>query len=1011
MTFDTGKSFGNKKDIPLPLALMALGVVTVAIFGSMLPSPETMDAILGVMVEKNRVLFTVFGFSFVINSLWMISAAFKYADDKRQGVRLKMMRKKQALLLPEIVTEFILPLGISCMTYAGLSFFSPIFIAAPELARFKDFINSLFNLSCCTAIFVVLRFVSKRISLKYFIWRRDDSLSPYPKNGNEIVLGSVNEGVIENKKSRWASINGKALCSNILITGSIGSGKTQGAILPYFEQILKNFRPRPAVLAIDPKGSFIREALNIAEKEGLSNEVLHLKLGGSVTFNPIYAENPLRSARYLDIAQMIRAASINFSGSSFDAPFWEISAFNLTKNALCYVAAKFGYYTLNDLYEAIVRSAKEKLGDELREVLREKEFNEEERANITHAIKYFDHEFGSLDVKVKTGILATSTSFLGQFQEYQASQIFCPKEDRLTLRSINDVIENGKILLFDVVNPGLARSMGTFAKLRFEDALLSRIGKEKADASENPIRHSFMIIDEYQDVVSVGGGKCLGDDTFLAKAREARASTIAATQSLTSLDKSLPSRSAARELFQNFRTRIALHSSDSLTIQSFQELSGDVERERMSHSISEQSQNVARDFLGGGFRGDTANIGESITLATRKEPLLTGKDFSGLKSFEAFSLIYDGIETSFTKLFLKPYHLENRATSHERVISSLGVRVMLLGMLLFGSVFSEKSADAMGLPTVCDIVKTTTFSSCLQFSTSSCTCSGFPPRPCVRFSYYVPDHFIEVHPHPGESFFRDLPAAALQLSRIKERALPYGALDDEGTYSFHSHVIKVPFSTPVFNALPCRQISAEAGCFTGMSEHFGTNWKTGAGDLMQPLFLAWMASPKACLLKGAATSFSGDFGNAPIEMEGTGGCSVEIPAIKKFPPSPHSACNGWGTFYPRSGGYEGASETVGALMIASRIKSLSSEVLRSTSTSRDEKWQMILPNETSCFREGENIGFLEGAKNLRELGRLTGKGGLRGYLFTVYRKMSCCLDVPEMVTSQAVLGALKASCH
>jgi hypothetical protein len=109
------------------------------------------------------------------------------------------------------------------------------------------------------------------------------------------------------------------------------------------------------------------------------------------------------------------------------------------------------------------------------------------------------------------------------------------------------------------------------------------------------------------------------------------------------------------------------------------------------------------------------------------------------------------------------------------------------------------------------------------------------------------------------------------------------------------------------------------------------------------------------------------------------------------------------------GSYNGPASLSGALMIASRMKSISSEVFMSTPSTFGEKWQMIGPGTSSCFREGQNIGLLDTIKNVRELGRLT-SGKLNGHLFVVWKPVSCKRDIPYLVTSQAAIAAMKPMC-
>lgn len=126
-------------------------------------------------------------------------------------------------------------------------------------------------------------------------------------------------------------------------------------------------------------------------------------------------------------------------------------------------------------------------------------------------------------------------------------------------------------------------------------------------------------------------------------------------------------------LMQNFRTRIACHSSDSETIKLFQELAGKEDREVESHSMSETAQSAKLNLLAGGFDSQNSSLNEAVSRAKRKEDLITGREFSRLRTFEAFAQVFDGIETKFLKLYLKPDFLRFINTKHEAVLEMLRV--------------------------------------------------------------------------------------------------------------------------------------------------------------------------------------------------------------------------------------------------------------------------------------------------------------------------------------------------
>jgi len=877
--------------------------------------------------------------------------------------------------------------------------------------------NAALSLNLAMAIFFILRLILPWVGRLKFSLSSENKLEEPIQESGELILGTTSGGlrdVSKEMQEEWVKIPSRGVNGGIFISGSIGSGKTQGTVLRYMRQLVSEPMGSPSMLAIDPKGTFLKEAERIIRDMGQGERIVKISLKGNESFNPVFIENPLRDSKFASLAEMVRCAAVNFMGKSSDSPFWDVSSSHLVRNTIAYLAAmQGGYFTLLDLYRTIVRASKENLADDLKRKLNEQQFTEEEAFNIRCAIEYFESEYSQLEDRVRTGIVATSTAFVNQFQEFAANRIFCPKKENLTIHSMEDFVREGKILLFDIQQPGLARSMGTFVKLHYEQAVLNLLSELKEQ--EKPFT-SALIIDEYQDVVTCGGGGTIGDDTFMAKARESKPAVIVATQSLSSLMNTVGKERPALELVQNFRTRIACHSSDLETIRNFQALAGKEVVDYSSHSYSETAQGAKRNFLAGGFDSKTSSLNESVSKQTRAEDVLTGKEFSRLKTFEAFAQVYDGVETRFLKLYLKPDFLRSINTKHETILEMMRVTKKDGGVFwikrlarniraVFASLLLAGNVQAAGIPTVCSVASSPAFSSCLELTVSGCTC-GWPPHPCALISYYVPQTFAEVWPDQRTSYFTAIPGAAAQLAKVPPTS--FGAEADDDTQSFHARTIAVPLAGLTFRLMPAGGARNEKMCFDGMSEDYGTHWKTGKGDLTQPQFLAWSLSPKACLLAGAATSFSGSPGSS---ISGDSAmCGFPIPNLGILPPSSHPACNGWGTFYPRYGTYTGPASMTGALMIASRIKSLNSEVLRTMPSGPDEKWQMIYPQSSSCFREGQNVGLLETVKNARETMRLA-NGKLKGYLFVIWSRTTTCKELPTAIQAKAAALAIPAACR
>lgn len=121
-------------------------------------------------------------------------------------------------------------------------------------------------------------------------------------------------------------------------------------------------------------------------------------------------------------------------------------------------------------------------------------------------------------------------------------------------------------------------------------------------------------------------------------------------------------------------------------------------------------------------------------------------------------------------------------------------------------------------------------------------------------------------------------------------------------------------------------------------------------------------------------------------------------------------CTPWGVMFPRYGTITGGSEIVGALAIAERIKSLAVEVLHSMPASPDEKWQLISPNASMCFREFEHVPSLETLKLVNNRNRAMGRD-LNGNLVATWKRVSCVRELLEVPFYVAQLALLQSLCR
>ena len=823
-----------------------------------------------------------------------------------------------------------------------------------------------------------------------------DGMPPLPRLKNAIVIGTK----LVDGAEEWIVLGKNALCAGIMVVASTGWGKSRSCFVPWLRQIMENFTPFPSICIIDPKDTFANIVLELVEKMKLTHLVIHYTLDGKFKTNPIYWPQMLRDSGFLYVAGMLKAATVNFMGKEEgDSKFWGYKGTTLIRNLLVFCAAKYGdYFTLKDFYQEMIEIGDRDFSSELEVAIANPDLHWQERRNMEIARDYFNFEFVNLDQKIRDSISQTASSFLSNLREARLERVFCPPKEEVNFWGFDEIVDEGKIFVFGIDVPGLSGPISVLMKLMYQRSVLSRIKNPKRLESG---RLALSIYDEYQSFVSLGGGQLEGDEDYAAKRREALGATIVATQGHSSLLQATGDEVGTDVLIINYRSRIVGNTTDLRTINYYEKIGGEVEEEVESESYTESGQKPSQWPLTKGLRTSDPTVSQSVNRNVQKKPRLSAEILSTLRNFEAVGLIYDGLNTEVVdKICLKPSFLRSLRVSHKKVME-IARRAAVACLALW-------CVRGYSFPSVCSVVKAPQFESCMEYHRTSCTCPGIPPRPCANHAYYVPSTYIEVTTLPRVSFFKDLPGAAIQLSRVTESPISSGS-EEMDSYFFHARVIQVPFLSLAYAGMSCANVSPDRFCFEAMSEDMGIHWKTGLGDSNQPLFKLWSLNVNACYIKGALSAASTGRINKGLPVSSPI-CSYPIKSEMMFQPVASEICGGWGVLLPRTGFVESNSPISAALLAAQRIRSVGNEVYHSTPIYPDEKWQMTFPQASSCFREGQTLGLVETVHGATERGRVLTPNH-NSYLFVIWKKVSCCQDLTSIASVEFSRKAMKAMCQ
>lgn len=281
---------------------------------------------------------------------------------------MRFPRVRRALITALIEERVFTALVFSLATGAVLSLVTPfpgdnVFLRYVEIERHTLFLLLAwtYRVFLFTTPFIV---ISTASSLAYVHFYEHDqaaqigTLPPYPEPSgrNELfaVLGEVHSQ-LEVKPSptpRWLSIPERGLYTGIAIFGSIGSGKTQAAILPMMRQLFgykaESDTEKLSGLVLEVKGDLCRQLRKILGEARREEDYVEVSLHSDWRYNPLHNDLDAYALAY-NIASLLT----NIWGRGKE-PFWQQSYTDLVKYIIILHKVKDNYVTLFDIYATAI---------------------------------------------------------------------------------------------------------------------------------------------------------------------------------------------------------------------------------------------------------------------------------------------------------------------------------------------------------------------------------------------------------------------------------------------------------------------------------------------------------------------------------------------------------------------------------------------------------------------------------------------------------------------------------
>ena len=229
----------------------------------------------------------------------------------------------------------------------------------------------------------------------------------------------------------------KALFQNVLITGSIGTGKTSSGMYNITKQLISynSYNEKKiGMLILDVKGNYYDFVKKEAIKNGRLKDLVCVDLSGDIFYNPL---DKIELSSDV-IANRLKEILLLFSKNNTES-FWIDKAGMILAEVIKFIRLyNDNYVTFYEIHKIIndieyyVEMKKKIKGK-----LIKNKYDEKEIFNINSSVDYIEKEFLKLDERTKGILIAEISRITGIFVlNYDINKVFCPRKEKINFKRI-----------------------------------------------------------------------------------------------------------------------------------------------------------------------------------------------------------------------------------------------------------------------------------------------------------------------------------------------------------------------------------------------------------------------------------------------------------------------------------------------------------------------------------------------------------------------------------------------